>query len=865
MGGAVGWTVAATPSSHRVMRVPGETGNTAVTEQPLISVIIVNLDGRHLLADCLNSIFAQEYPQERIEVIVVDNGSTDDSVPFVRQAFPQVRVIEAGRNLGFAGGNNLGARHSSGDCLALINNDAQADPLWLQAMVDLLDPASQAVCVAAKILDKDGQTIDFVDTGLTLYGRAFQIDEGMPASHARGDEPKEILAPCGGGMLIRRDVFWQVGGFDEDYVAYYEDVDLGWRLWLHGYRVLYAPDAVVYHRQHSTGLSFPEEQRQALSEANALRTLFKNLEEANLWQVLSFGLFMGVTRSLEQAQVDRQPYQFGFPPTGDARPGQLQPGRHLTPVAISSLVAIAQVGEEIEVLQAKRRLVQKARVRSDEQIFSRFPIQAWNPLFLWRRYNVIQGKLARDMRIDETLQPRLGSRLLIITHETIGPKMAGPGIRAWEMACALSDRFDVLLAAPGNPTRSHDRVQVVGYEMSGPDFSGLRSAVANTDIILAMGPLLAKLPVLRDLGKPTIVDLYDPFELEKLAQSPAVTEEHHVDIDLESKSALALQASVGDFFVCASERQRDFWMGVLLAEGRINTVTYAQDPSLRALIDVVPFGIPATPPQKERQVLKGIHPGIAEDDLLLLWNGGLWQWFDPLTVLDALILVLEKRRDVKLFFAAGKHFDSGTVSEMPIYAQVSDRCQELGLLDRHVFFGDWIPYDERGDYLLEADLAISAHQATIESHFASRTRLLDCVWAGLPVLATAGDPLSDMIAQSDLGRTVAPEQPELMAAAILDMLDDPELRNRVDRKAQAIRNEYTWTRAVEPIAGFMERAAFAPDALEASIKAGEVRQTDYERERLRRRISDLEAHIDEVRQGRVMRLLQAVNMALGRE
>ncbi len=836
-----------------------------MTEQPLISVIIVNLDGRDLLGDCLDSIFSQEYAQARFEVIVVDNGSSDESVPFVRAAYPQAHVLEAGRNLGFAGGNNLGARHSTGELLALINNDARADPRWLQAMVDLLDAEPDVACVAAKILDEEGQAIDYIGTGLNLYGRAFQFEQGMPASPADSGEPREVLAPCGGAMLIRKEVFWQVGGFDEEFVAYYEDVDLGWRLWLHGYRVLLAPRAVVFHKQHRTGVGFPEEQRQTLSDANALRTLIKNLDEKNLWQVLSFSLLMGVTRSLEQAQVDRDPYRLGHPPVDDLLPGQFQPGRHLTPVAISSLVAAAQVGEEMGALLDKRRIIQAARVRSDEQLFSRFPMQLWNPLFLWRRYNVVQDKLSHDMGFSEALQPQRGSRILIITHEAIGPKMAGPGIRAWEMACALSDRFDVVLAAPGNPARSHEGVEVVGYEMSSPKFPGLDACIANADVILTMGPLLAKLPLLRNLGKPTIVDLYDPFELEKLAQSPEVAGKHHLDMDLESRSALSLEANVGDFYICASERQRDFWMGVLLAEGRVNTVTYAQDPSLRALIDVVPFGIPASPPQKRRPVLKGVHPGIARDDVLLLWNGGLWQWFDPFTVLDALSLVLQERSEVKLFFAAGTHFDTGTVPVMPIYGQVVERCKELGLLDRHVFFGDWIPYDERGDYLVEADLAVSAHQATVESHFSSRTRLLDCIWAGLPVVATSGDPLSDMIGELGLGRTVAPGQPELLATAILDLLDKPELRSQVQERARAIQSQYTWSRAVEPIAAFLERAAFAPDALAASIRAAEVRQMDTERARLRSRIGDLEAHIEAINRGRFMRLMRAIHIALGRE
>jgi glycosyltransferase involved in cell wall biosynthesis len=402
----------------------------------------------------------------------------------------------------------------------------------------------------------------------------------------------------------------------------------------------------------------------------------------------------------------------------------------------------------------------------------------------------------------------------------------------------------------------------LGYEPDDPLHARLRSYLANADAVLVMGSLLTKLPPLQDLGKPTIVDLYDPFELEKLAQSAAVDERYHAAVDQESDAALALQARAGDFYICANERQRDFWLGVLLANRRINTLTYAQDPALRALIDVVPFGMPPHPPRKQRSVLKGVHPGIPADDKLLFWNGGLWQWLDPLTLLDALLLVLAGREDVKLYFAAGRHFDTDTVPEMPIYTQVVERCRALGLLDRHVFFGDWIPYDERADYLLEADLGVSIHRATLESRFASRARILDCMWAGLPAISTAGDPLSDLLAQRGLGRTVPPERPDLLAEAILEMLADEGLRQRVTEQARGLGDEFAWSRAVEPVARFLERAAFAPDALHAARRVGAAWQ---ERKEMQQRIDALEAHLDQIRRGRVMRLLRAINVALGRE
>jgi GT2 family glycosyltransferase/glycosyltransferase involved in cell wall biosynthesis len=825
---------------------------------PRISVVIVNLNGRALLADCLDALEAQDYPQDRVETVLVDNGSTDDSVSFVRQAYPRVRVVEAGRNLGFAGGNNLGARVATGDYLALINNDAQADPRWLGAMLKALEEQSEIACAASKILDQDGETVDFVGPAMNLYGRAFHIDEGMPVAPGYYDKPRELLAPCGGAMMIRRDVFREVGGFDEDYVAYFEDLDLGWRLWLYGYKVLFVPDAVVYHKQHQTGARFPVEQRYALSEANALRTVIKNYEEKSLWHILPFSLFMAVERSLDQAGLDREQYRFGCPTTGDAQAGALEPEPRMTRVATSFLVAIDQVADEMPRLMQKRRRIQAARVRSDEEIFAHFPMRLDNWIFPWREHHVIQEQLAQELGVPDVLQPRHGSRLLIITHETVGPRMAGPGIRAWEMARALSGRFDVTLAAPGEPARGHPGLRVVGYETDDPYYPTLDPCIASADVVLAWSSLFARIPRLWDLNKPAIVDL-QPFELEKLAQSSMVEPEYQAQIDAESAFHLRLQGAIGDFFLCASERQRDFWLGTLLASGRVNAVTYAQDPTLRRLIDVVPFGMPAEPPRKQRDVLKGTRPGIGPGDKVLLWSGGLWQWLDPLTLIGALVKVLRVRDDVRLFFAGGRHFDPDTVPEMPMYAQTIERCRQLDLLDRHVFFSDWIPYDERGDYLLEADLGVSIHRPGLESRFAWRTRLLDYIWAGLPVIATAGDPTSDLIAKRGLGQVVPPGRPDLLAETILSMLADEGLRDRVTENAQAVRAELTWTRVVEPIAVFLEQAAFAPDALTAARRAAEARQELSRLLELETRVRDLEQHLDEIRQGRVMRLLNRLD------
>jgi len=141
---------------------------------PSVSVIVINLNGQQFLTQCLDSIYDQEYPGDKVEIILVDNGSTDDSVEFIQEQYPKVRIIAAGQNLGFSGGNNCGAEAATGDYLALLNNDAWAEPNWLQTMVQAAQ--NNVACIASRMLDETGQTIDFAGSVMNLYGRAFQRD-----------------------------------------------------------------------------------------------------------------------------------------------------------------------------------------------------------------------------------------------------------------------------------------------------------------------------------------------------------------------------------------------------------------------------------------------------------------------------------------------------------------------------------------------------------------------------------------------------------------------------------------------------------------------------------------------------------------
>jgi hypothetical protein len=330
-------------------------------------------------------------------------------------------------------------------------------------------------------------------------------------------------------------------------------------------------------------------------------------------------------------------------------------------------------------------------------------------------------------------------RILIITHDVVDESMAGPAIRCWEFARVLSHEAQVTLATPHPTSLSPETFELVQY-----DAARLVALASDSDVVILSMYTLWRFPFLTASSAPLVVDMYDPFLLETLpllaAEPSAERNRRHADI----LDALTDLLTWGDFFLCASERQRDYWLGWLNASDRINPLTYGDDPTLRRLIDVVAFGLPDTPPQHTQAVLKGVHPGIATTDHVVLWAGGIYDWFDPLTLIRAMKRVSAQRDDVKLFFLGIRH-PNPEVGAHEMVARAVALSQELGLYETSVFFNEWTPYEERQNYLLEADVGISLHFAHVETHFSFRTRLLDHIWAALPTIVTRGSVLSTLV------------------------------------------------------------------------------------------------------------------------
>jgi glycosyltransferase involved in cell wall biosynthesis len=256
--------------------------------------------------------------------------------------------------------------------------------------------------------------------------------------------------------------------------------------------------------------------------------------------------------------------------------------------------------------------------------------------------------------------------------------------------------------------------------------------------------------------------------------------------------------------VCASEKQRDLWLGSLAALGRLTPEQYGADPTLRSFIDVVPFGIPQDSPQSRGRVLKGVIPGIGESDKVLLWGGGIWNWFDPLTVIRAVAELAQRRDDIRLYFLGLKH-PNPDITEMAMTRRAVELAKELDVLDRHVFFNfGWIPYAERASYLLEADLGVSAHFDNLETRFAFRTRLVDCLWAGLPMVVTRGDALGELVTARGLGRAIDFVDAQGWADAIEALLDDDTAYRGAQANIAAVRSEFAWPRVIAPLARLID-------------------------------------------------------------
>jgi glycosyltransferase involved in cell wall biosynthesis len=593
------------------------------------------------------------------------------------------------------------------------------------------------------------------------------------AGESPGEAPDgqlELFVPLA-TAVVRHSAFHAVEGFDPAF-GELTDVDLGWRVWLRGFRVC------------STGPA---------ADPSSAPPVPANADAA--------------TRHLLARVLDDSSFDERW---------------HGAPASASRRAAAG-----------RRLIVQRSRLRGDGELL---PL-AHASIARWATANPAAAAVAEAMGTWGAPE-RAGRRrrIAVVTSDTLAPFMAGPGIRALQIARRLSADHEVVLA-----TTERCELEVSGFEAVHVGEKGLRDLERWCDVFLFQGWVMAGRDFLVQTDKVVVADVYDPMHLEQLEQGhDAEGERGRFEAVRNATAVLNEQLERADFMLCASTKQRDLWLGQLAALGRVNPIVYDRDESLRSLLAIVPFGVGDLAPEATRHAIRGTVPGIGVDDRVILWGGGVYNWFDPLTLIRAVDGLRHRVPNVRLLFLGMRHPNPG-VPEMRMAVDTQRLAGELGLEGTHVFFNrEWVAYEDRQNYLLDADIGVSTHLDHIETEFSFRTRILDYLWAGLPIVATDGDSFADVIVREDIGLVVPAGDAGALEEALERLLTDAELAATCRKNIERIIPEMRWEPVLEPLVEFCAAARRAPDAAcpdirppsEVQMKRGWRRDIDVARQYL---------------------------------
>lgn len=768
-----------------------------MTEQsarsPLVSVVVTNF---RLTDDVLTALDGVQAVAAAdgvlVEAIVVDQASQGDSAERIR-AHPSCPIVVVNEhNVGRSAGNMLGARSASGRNIAFLNPNAVPVPGWLRAALDELSADAQVACIASTVLDWDGQRIDSAGGELCV---------GLPASKRLAGESStrstvdmDVLFAPATSIIVRRELFDELGGFEDIFQNAGEDLDLGWRLWAAGHRVRLVARSVLRHRQHGVLDELGPAHRRYAEYRGAMIAIASVAEDGVVAQLLSPLMASAI------AKVGP-----GFPGHGMFEVAPDDPARLRSSIAVpvESVATTAALNDAMHAMagiEARRQRLRALRRRSDGDIFAAVGLRRDRP--------VPAGVSELARLLGSPPEGQIPRKVVVATVDVLSERMAGPAIRALEMARVLCAVHEVRLASHQPTTLDVAGIEVVSIRSE----SEMRDLEQWADVLIVQGYVMAVYPFLEHTDKPIVVDLYDPYHFEQLENQRAKPRWLADQEVANAVASLDRQIRRGDFFLCASEKQRDLWLGHLGAAGRVNPAVYRADESLRSLIDVVPFGLSATGPVQTEPSMRGVIDGIEEGDRIVLWAGGVYNWFDPLTLIRAVDLLRATVPDVRLVFMGMKH-PNPDVAEMEVAVRAVELSAELRLTGTHVFFREgWVPYDRRQNFLLEADVGVSTHLMHLETAYSFRTRLLDYLWAGLPIVSTEGDGFAGVIRASGVGRVVPAEDPVTLANVLAELLVDDAVRKGCAQASRDLAARYTWEQALEPLMRFCRHPARSPDA-----------------------------------------------------
>ncbi len=388
-------------------------------------------------------------------------------------------------------------------------------------------------------------------------------------------------------------------------------------------------------------------------------------------------------------------------------------------------------------------------------------------------------------------------RVALLPSEPIRAQMAGIGIRYLELARRLPQHgLETVLVTAGDPAEVPEDLRSVGTEIRRFERGKLRELLSDCDVAVSQGQLANDL-VLEAPDLPTVIDLYDPFLVENL---------HYLDtLGLDpyrnDHATWMLQMARGDFFLCSCDEQRQFYLGFLTALGRVHPKRVVWDADLAKLLAVVPFGVPDSLPEHRPYL-----PPRKDGEKRLLF-GGLYDWYDPWPLIDAIEQL--DRPGWEVLFIRNPNPDA---TPQKLFREVEEACRERGLLDKSIRFIDWIPAARRYDLLRDVDLLVSTHRYSLETRLSLRTRFLDALAAGCPVLTSDGGGMSRLLRDHEAGWVVPPEDAGALSDALCEMLEgDPEEVRKRRLGGQRLLQEFHWDRVLEPLIGFCKEPVVDPE------------------------------------------------------
>ncbi len=756
---------------------------------PRASLIISTWNGRHLLETCLPRVLrAVEQEGGDHEVIVVDDASRDDTVEFLRQRFPQVRVVALKRNLRFAGANNAAARAARGEVLVFLNNDMLVAADFLRPLLRHFEDAAVFAATARIEMAPTWAGGGMVrETGLVrarFEDGFFVLRHDEPLS----EDPITVLYAGGGSSAVRRDRLLQLDGFDRLFRPFYfEDLDVSYRAQKMGWRVVFEPRSrmVHQHRQTNSPRNFPGGYVDLMFGKNSL--LFT-------WKVLTDrGLLGEHFRSLWWRLLH---------PRADPRLGAC------------FLRAAAQLPE----LLVKRRRARAGLLLTDREAMAR---AASAP-----------AEEAADGGAVPYGSTGTGKRVLVIGFAPLPfereERLGALCFRTWHVTQALlAAGHEVTLAAcrmTGAYKDESRRPPVLRFR--GSHFSYYSAAPG----VFEEGELLQSI---HDRGRPEAIvavhahsaraasrlaseaplwaDLNGYAMTEAQARAAVAGDEEAMAEAWEQERAALARA---DAFSVVSMRQKYAVIGELAALGRLTGKNYGED-----VVHYMPNAIEDSPYRHRERVVRGKLIGAG--DFAILWSGGYNTWTDVDTLFEGVVGAM--REEPRLRFVSLGGAMPGRDEET--FYRFRRRVEESEFAERFVFAG-WVPSEVVPNYYFECDAGINIDRFSYEMLIGCRYRILDMLRAGLPVLTTLGTEVSHIVRDEGLGVTFPPGEAAGLTEAILTLARDESQRRRCAERGK----EYVFRhRAVEKVMKPLQRWAaepkVSPDRLAGgAAEAGRGRQ-----------------------------------------